>query len=237
MPTATAEISLESIERVLLDERERNKSRIPYMFTCCTKLPGKFMLSYMIKLHLRNEYIKVTQEGFKFREKLFASFNELVAWFKIHFNDPLPVPVMPQPAPPSQNNNHNISSQMSGMRLTPQHQSQYSASSSHSMPHRTPNYPPPPSSRTPQQTNNYNNNSSTVFDSIINNESQPAPAEYSTSSYDNNNSYLGPNTNTASSKYNDFRSSNFGNGRGGKSKFFLFINLIKLFRTKSSLKK
>jgi hypothetical protein len=97
--TNTQVNKLESIEQYLVEERTKAPSKIPYVFTCCRQLPGKFMLSYMIKLKLRNEYITITHEGFKFRQKLFRTFNELVAWFKLHFNDPLPV-VMPPPPPP-----------------------------------------------------------------------------------------------------------------------------------------
>jgi len=91
----------EHIEQFLVEERTKAPSKIPYVFTCCRHLPGKFMLSYMIKLKQRNEYITITHEGFKFRQKLFRTFNELVAWFKIHFNDPLPVSMAPPPLPSS----------------------------------------------------------------------------------------------------------------------------------------
>ncbi len=40
----------ENIERALLEERDKNKAKIPYMFTCCTDMPGKFLLSYLIKV-------------------------------------------------------------------------------------------------------------------------------------------------------------------------------------------
>ncbi len=160
------------------------------------------MLSYLIKLNLRNEYIKITQEGFKFREKLFASFNELVAWFKLHFNDPLPVPAMRPPPIPTQNSN--ISSQMSGMSLTPQHSS---SSSNNNNPNRTPSYPSSSSIQTPQHS------SSNAFDSIINNSSQSNHVDYSTSSQDINNSYSGPN------KYNEYRG-------GSSGKLYIYYSFL-----------
>ena len=92
---------IEHIEQYLTEERTRAPAKIPYVFTCCVAKPGRFMISYMIKLKLRNEYIGVTHEGFKFRQKLFRSFNELVAWFKVHFNDPLPVAAASMLPPPS----------------------------------------------------------------------------------------------------------------------------------------
>ena len=105
----------ENIERALLEERDKNKAKIPYMFTCCTDMPGKFLLSYMIKAKLRSEHIKLTHEGFKFRQKMFASFNELIGWFKLHFMDPLPVSVPQQPPKQPQDR---ISSQMSGISIS-----------------------------------------------------------------------------------------------------------------------
>ena len=159
------------------------------MFTCCANLPGKFMLSYLIKLQLRNEYIKVTPQGFKFREKLFASFNELLAWFKTHFADPIPKPAMAPPPPQQQvSKQPNISSQMDTMSLTPQHQSQA---------YRTPNYTPP--NRTPQSNNN-------TFDNSQEAPMPTQPAQYSTASFDN--SYSAPISNN--NRYGDHR----GNGRG-----------------------
>jgi transcription elongation factor SPT6 len=47
---APGPVKIEHIERALLDEREKNKAKIPYMFTCCTDMPGKFLLSYLIKV-------------------------------------------------------------------------------------------------------------------------------------------------------------------------------------------
>ena len=84
------------IEKYLLEERAKISNRIPYLFTCCINFPGKFLLSYMIKLKVRNEYITITHEGFKFRLKMFKSFNELISWFKLHYNDPLPMNTLSQ---------------------------------------------------------------------------------------------------------------------------------------------
>ncbi len=86
----------QKIEKYLLEERTKVTTRIPYLFACCVNFPGKFLLSYMIKLKVRNEYITVTHEGFKFRLKMFKSFNELISWFKLHFNDPLPINTLSQ---------------------------------------------------------------------------------------------------------------------------------------------
>jgi transcription elongation factor SPT6 len=120
------------VESYLLDEYSKNKSRIPYVITCCRHMPGKFMIAYMVppKLRLREEYIKVTHEGFKFRQRLFKTFaNELMTWFKIHYNE---IPPMP---PPSQSST--IQSLPPPSPLRPLSQSQ-SATPSHHPYHQQP---------------------------------------------------------------------------------------------------
>lgn len=90
-------MSREQIERFLLDERQKNRSRIPYVYVCSRQLPGKFIMSYLYPgVKLRQEWISVAHDGFKFRGKMFRSFNELVAWFKLHFNDPIPTNIVSQ---------------------------------------------------------------------------------------------------------------------------------------------
>jgi hypothetical protein len=90
-------VSREQIERFLLDERQKNRSRIPYVYVCSRQLPGKFIMSYLYPgVKLRQEWISVAHDGFKFRGKMFRSFNELVAWFKLHFNDPIPTNIVSQ---------------------------------------------------------------------------------------------------------------------------------------------
>jgi hypothetical protein len=150
------------VEVFLLDERSKNPSKIPYMFTCCRNLPGRFMISYMVKTKLRNEYIKITQDGFKFREKPFNSFNELLNWFKAHYNDPLSFePNKPQSN--SINSTQKISSQLDDMSLTNQQQKNI----------RTPNYQS--STRTPlHQANTYDSIETMPINSYTNQYALPA---------------------------------------------------------------
>jgi len=103
--TKTQEIELENIEHFLSIEKNKNKIKIPYVFTCCRQFPGKFMLSYILQLKYSHEYITIKCEGFKFREKLFVNFNEFVSWFKIHHIDPLLIVSL---ASPSLSNNKNM---------------------------------------------------------------------------------------------------------------------------------
>jgi hypothetical protein len=145
----------------------------------------------------------VTAEGFKFREKLFASFNELITWFKQHFMDPIPVarPATLQPSQPIRDTQ--ISSQMSDMSID-------HGRNNHNNSHRTPAYPA--SSRTPAHT---------AFDSIVNNSqaSQGStyaaePAGYSTT--DHNDSYSAP----GGQRYGEAngQASGGGYGRGNRGR-------------------
>jgi hypothetical protein len=80
---------LEVIESLLLNEQRANPTRIPYFFTCDKTHPGKFLLSYMVRLKAKHEYISITPDGYKFRHQVHKSFNVLVNWFKKHHNDPI----------------------------------------------------------------------------------------------------------------------------------------------------
>ena len=107
------DIKIELVERYLLDERQKQPNKIPYVFLQCINLPCKFMLAYMIRHKVRCEYLTVTSEGYRFRQKIFRSFNELVSWFKQHFNDPIPKPLSQLSQSQSQ-----IMSQMSSMSMS-----------------------------------------------------------------------------------------------------------------------
>jgi transcription elongation factor SPT6 len=111
-----SELCLQSCEKLLAQERLKNPSRIPYMFIVCLNFPGRFLLLYTVKSKPRYEFIKVTSEGFVFREKRFNNFNELLSWFKVHFNDYVPPPPPPskpqesiQPPPIETNNDYSDS--------------------------------------------------------------------------------------------------------------------------------
>jgi hypothetical protein len=117
---------LELVERYLLEERTKNPSKIPYIFLCYTQTPGRFMIAYMIKLKVRYEFISITYEAYRFRQKMFRTFNELIAWFKLHYNDPLPQ---------NSNSSSSMVAQMSAMSVTQQQQKQQPP---------LPTQPPPP---------------------------------------------------------------------------------------------
>ncbi|EDV22209.1 uncharacterized protein TRIADDRAFT_59208 [Trichoplax adhaerens] len=78
------------LEKLLLSEKKKQPSRIPYHFSASSKYPGKFMLSYLPRNHPCYEYVTVTPEGFRFRGRLHAKLDALLHWFKRHFRDPMP---------------------------------------------------------------------------------------------------------------------------------------------------
>lgn len=88
MKPSQQEIDL--VEKHFREEKMKNPSRIPYAMVCCNNWPGRFFLYYMIKSTKppRWEYIKVINDGFTFRGRKFSSFNDLITWFKTHYNEP-----------------------------------------------------------------------------------------------------------------------------------------------------
>jgi hypothetical protein len=44
--------------------------------------PGRFLLSYLPHTRFRHEYMTVTPEGFRFRQRMFGSIGSLIRWFK-----------------------------------------------------------------------------------------------------------------------------------------------------------
>ncbi|VDO47844.1 unnamed protein product [Haemonchus placei] len=78
------------IDARLRDEKRASPSRIPYTLTASRTYPAKFVLSYLARVKPCHEYISVTSEGLKFRQKFFASLDALLAWFKVHFREPPP---------------------------------------------------------------------------------------------------------------------------------------------------
>lgn len=80
----------DKIEARLREEKRAAPSRIPYTLTASRTYPAKFVLSYLARVKPCHEYISVTSEGLKFRQKFFSSRDSLLAWFKVHFREPPP---------------------------------------------------------------------------------------------------------------------------------------------------
>ena len=85
-------------EKYIVDEKYKNPSKTPYIIICNRDMPGKFTLCYFIKVKMRQENITVTPKGLRFRQKFFRTLNELISWFKVHFNE------FPPPSQPQMNN-------------------------------------------------------------------------------------------------------------------------------------
>ncbi|XP_065055472.1 transcription elongation factor SPT6-like isoform X2 [Rhopilema esculentum] len=80
----------QKLEEILVTEKRKNPSRIPYFFSASQTYPGKFMLGYMPRNKPRVEYVTVCPEGFRYRGRVHGNTNALLRWFKEHFRDPIP---------------------------------------------------------------------------------------------------------------------------------------------------
>ncbi|XP_053593708.1 uncharacterized protein LOC128667480 [Microplitis demolitor] len=69
-------------EKLLTAEKEKNPNGIPYIVTAVKRSPGKFLISYLPRVTCYHEYIKITPEGFCFRDQPFDNLNELFIYFK-----------------------------------------------------------------------------------------------------------------------------------------------------------
>ncbi|KAK6018370.1 hypothetical protein OSTOST_16048 [Ostertagia ostertagi] len=78
------------IDARLREEKRASPARIPCTLTASHTYPAKFVLSYLARVKPCHEYISVTSEGLKFRQKFFSSLDSLLAWFKVHFREPPP---------------------------------------------------------------------------------------------------------------------------------------------------
>ncbi|ESO97932.1 hypothetical protein LOTGIDRAFT_103494 [Lottia gigantea] len=80
----------EILEKLLVVEKRKGPSRIPYYLSASKAYPGKFLLSYMPRNKPRHEYISINPDGLRYRITNFHSLNSVVRWFKEHFRDPIP---------------------------------------------------------------------------------------------------------------------------------------------------
>ncbi|CAH0715376.1 unnamed protein product, partial [Brenthis ino] len=87
-------------EEILKEEKAKNPNKIHYVISAAKNHPGRFLLSYLPRSRCTHEYISVTPDGYKFRQRMFDSLGGLLKWFKEHFRDPPPsgTPVQRTPA-------------------------------------------------------------------------------------------------------------------------------------------
>jgi transcription elongation factor SPT6 len=83
----------EELKNMLQEEKTKNPKRIPYLFSASKQLPGKFLLAYQPSSKSRIEYVTVTPDGFRYRNRVHESINGLLKWFKEHFQESVPRPV------------------------------------------------------------------------------------------------------------------------------------------------
>lgn len=88
------------LEKLLGDEKAKNPKRIPYFFSSSKQYPGKFVLAYQPGSKARFEYVTVIPDGFRYRNQISSSVNDLVTWFKAHYRDPIPRPIPTTSVPP-----------------------------------------------------------------------------------------------------------------------------------------
>lgn len=66
----------------LSHDKSINPNTIAYCFRPAYEQPGKFVLSFRAGATTKNEYISVSPNGIRFRQKYFDTLIELLNWFK-----------------------------------------------------------------------------------------------------------------------------------------------------------
>ncbi|XP_002735856.2 transcription elongation factor SPT6-like [Saccoglossus kowalevskii] len=80
----------EILSKILMVEKKKAPSKIPYFMSMAREYPGKFVLFYQPRVKPRMEYVTITPDGFRYRQRMQSSLNSLLKWFKEHFRDPIP---------------------------------------------------------------------------------------------------------------------------------------------------
>merc|ERR1719187_3032039 len=80
----------EIMHKLVMEEKKKGPTKIPYFFSASKEHPGKFLLSYAPKMKPRHEFMTVTPDGIRFRQQIHHSLNACINWFKEHFKDPIP---------------------------------------------------------------------------------------------------------------------------------------------------
>ena len=80
----------EAISELLKADKEAQPARIPYYLTHMKGYPGRFLFSYMPTQRPKHEVVSIKPNGYKFRDQIFTSPNDMLRWFKQHYRDPIP---------------------------------------------------------------------------------------------------------------------------------------------------
>lgn len=78
-------------EELLKEEKAKNPNKIHYIISAARSYPGRFLLSYLPRTKCRHEYVSVTPDGYKYRQRMFDSLGGFLKWFKEHFSEPPPL--------------------------------------------------------------------------------------------------------------------------------------------------
>ena len=79
--------AFDKVEHVLREEKRANPQTIPYRLSPTKKHAACFLLSYVPKVRVHKEYVKVTPSGFGYRKSTFSTIEQLLRWFKVHWRD------------------------------------------------------------------------------------------------------------------------------------------------------
>lgn len=109
----------DELKKQLREEKAKSPKRIPYFFSASKQYPGKFLLGYQPGSRPRVEYLTVIPDGFRYRNRVHDGVNDLIKWFKAHYQDPVPRPVQPSSAASS--SAAGGGAQMHGTPYTPTH--------------------------------------------------------------------------------------------------------------------
>lgn len=74
----------EDVRMVLEEEKKLQPAVVPYCVSASEERPGYFIFSYIGNVHVRQEYIKLTPEGFQFKHKTLTEPRALCARIKEH---------------------------------------------------------------------------------------------------------------------------------------------------------
>ena len=83
-------ITTTQVVDLLKKEKKANPKRIPYFLTHYNNRPGNFRLWFQPRLNPKNEPVTVKPSGYKFRNQLFTSPNDLLRWYVCICRGPLP---------------------------------------------------------------------------------------------------------------------------------------------------
>merc|ERR1711871_30928 len=93
--------TIEEVQAKLKEQHSANPQSIVYGLHLDDNFPGYIIISVCSSKGLRQEYIRVTPEGFSMKKRNFPRMDDLLNWFKRHGSEPSRPP--PNRGPPRAN--------------------------------------------------------------------------------------------------------------------------------------